>query len=116
MMEMAGIKQAELEPWKETMKEDAEEDVTDAENAVNDAEAAEDEIQESFAESIQRMREIAGIREAKKKVDQNGDGKNDFEDIKIARMKASGAIDDKEEKKVDESIFALTNQWRAYKG
>ena len=116
MMEMAGIKQAELEPWKETMKEDAEEDATDAENAVNDAEAAEDEIQESFAESIQRMREIAGIQEAKKQVDQNGDGKNDFEDIKIARMKASGAIDDKEEKKVDESIFALTNQWRAYKG
>jgi hypothetical protein len=116
MMEMAGIKQAELEPWKETMKEDAEEDATDAENAVNDAEAAEDEIQESFAESIQRMREIAGIKEAKKQVDQNGDGKNDFEDIKIARMKASGAIDDKEEKKVDESIFSLTNQWRAYKG
>ena len=49
-------------------------------------------------------------------LDQNGDGKNDFEDIKIARMKASGAIKDKEEKKVDESIFALTNQWQAYKG
>ena len=67
-------------------------------------------------DSIQRMKEMAGIKEAKKQVDQNNDGKNDFEDIKIARMKASGAIDDKEEKKVDESIFALTNQWKAYKG
>ena len=62
------------------------------------------------------MREIAGIKEAKKDVDQNSDGKNDFEDIKIARMKASGAIKDKEEKKVDESIFTLTNQWKSYKG
>jgi hypothetical protein len=69
-----------------------------------------------YEDSMQRMREMAGIREAKKQVDQNNDGKNDFEDIKIARMKASGAIDDKEEKKVDESIFALTNQWKAYKG
>ena len=67
-------------------------------------------------ESIRRMKEMAGIQEAKKQVDQNGDGKNDWEDVKIARMKASGAIKDKEEKKVDESIFALTNQWRAYKG
>ena len=25
-------------------------------------------------------------------------------------------VKDKEEKKVDESIFALTNQWKAYKG
>jgi hypothetical protein len=99
MMEMAGVKQAELEPWKETMKEEEEE-----------------EVEEDFLESIQRMRAIAGIQEAKKQVDQNNDGKNDFEDIKIARMKASGAIDDKEEKKVDESIFALTNQWKAYKG
>jgi hypothetical protein len=28
----------------------------------------------------------------------------------------SKAIKDKEEKKVDESIFSLTNQWKAYKG
>ena len=114
MMEMAGIKQAELEPWEQTMKEDA---VTDADAAEDAADETEDsEVQEDFLESIQRMREIAGIKEAKKDVDQNGDGKNDFEDIKIARMKASGAIKDKEEKKVDESIFALTNQWKAYKG
>ena len=166
MMEMAGIKQAELEPWKETMKEDAEEELdkaayeplnkffkpgtTDAERAASNEKGEKsiidtfkksgekakpgsvvhalmkkhgekvdegaDDVEEDFLESIQRMREIAGIQEAKKQVDQNGDGKNDFEDIKIARMKASGAIKDKEEKKVDESIFALTNQWQAYKG
>ena len=166
MMEMAGIRQAELEPWKETMKEAAEEELdesayeplnkffkpgtTDAERAASNEKGEKsiidtfkksgekakpgsvvhalmkkhgekvdegaDDVEEDFLESIQRMREIAGIQEAKKQVDQNGDGKNDFEDIKIARMKASGAIDDKEEKKVDESIFALTNQWQAYKG
>jgi hypothetical protein len=81
----------------------------------NDLEAK-DKEEDTVEESIRRMREMAGIREAKKDIDQNDDGKNDFEDIKIARMKASGAIDDKEEKKVDESIFALTNQWKAYKG
>jgi len=123
MMEMAGIKQAELEPWKETMKEE-EEDFFHNPNVPADKqlpappkEVELDEAEEdTVEESIQRMREMAGIQEAKKQVDQNGDGKNDFEDIKIARMKASGAIDDKEEKKVDESIFALTNQWKAYKG
>jgi hypothetical protein len=126
MMEMAGIKQAELEPWKETMKEE-EEDFFHNPNVPADKQLpappkeveldeAEEEVEEDFLESIQRMRAIAGIKEAKKQVDQNNDGKNDFEDIKIARMKASGAIDDKEEKKVDESIFALTNQWKAYKG
>jgi hypothetical protein len=57
------------------------------------------------------MREIAGIKEAKKPdfldMDKDGD--------KTEPM--SKAIKDKEkDKKVDESIFALTNQWKAYKG
>jgi hypothetical protein len=93
MMEMAGVKQAELEPWKETMKEEEEE-----------------EVEEDFLESIQRMRAIAGIQEAKKPdfldMDKDGDKKEPM----------SKAVKDKEEKKVDESIFALTNQWKAYKG
>ena len=100
MMEMAGIKQAELEPWEQTMKEDAAEEI----------EEAEEEVEEDFLESIQRMREIAGIREAKKPdfldMDKDGDEEEPM----------SNAIKDKEEKKVDESIFALTNQWKAYKG
>jgi hypothetical protein len=93
MMEMAGVKQAELEPWKETMKEEEEE-----------------EVEEDFLESIQRMRAIAGIKEAKKPdfldMDKDGDKEEPM----------SKAVKDKEEKKVDESIFALTNQWKAYKG
>ena len=109
MMEMAGIKQAELKPWEQTMKEDAAEDATNAENDAEDAEA-ETEVQEDFLESIQRMREIAGIKEAKRPdfpdLDKDGDEKEPM----------SKAIKDKEEKKVDESIFALTNQWKAYKG
>ena len=70
----------------------------------------EEEVEEDFLESIQRMREIAGIKEAKKPdfldMDKDGDKKEPM----------SKAIKDKEEKKVDESIFALTNQWKAYKG
>ena len=70
----------------------------------------EEEVEEDFLESIQRMREIAGIKEAKKPdfldMDKDGDKKEPM----------SKANKDKEEKKVDESIFALTNQWKAYKG
>jgi hypothetical protein len=108
MMEMAGIKQAELEPWEQTMKEDAVADADAAEDAADETEDS--EVQEDFLESIQRMREIAGIKEAKKPdvpdLDKDGDKKEPM----------SKAIKDKEEKKVDESIFALTNQWKAYKG
>jgi hypothetical protein len=68
-------------------------------------------VAESFEKTLGRMREIAGIKEAKKPdfldMDKDGD--------KEEPMKK--AIKDKEkEKKVDESIFALTNQWKAYKG
>ena len=61
-------------------------------------------------DSIQRMREMAGIKEAKKPdfLDMDKDGNKE--------EPMSKAIKDKEEKKVDESIFALTNQWKAYKG
>jgi hypothetical protein len=70
-----------------------------------------DEAEEdSVDESIQRMREMAGIKEAKKPdfldMDKDGDKEEPM----------SKAVKDKEEKKVDESIFALTNQWKAYKG
>jgi hypothetical protein len=61
---------------------------------------------------LDRMMEMAGIAEAKGKkpdfldVDKDGDKKEPFKK----------AVDDKKEEKVQESIFALTNQWRAYKG
>jgi hypothetical protein len=110
MMEMAGLAEAAKPDFLDL------DDDNNKNEPMKDAAADADEEEDTVKESIRRMREMAGIQEAKKQVDQNGDGKNDFEDIKIARMKASGAIDDKEEKKVDESIFALTNQWQAYKG
>jgi hypothetical protein len=114
MMEMSGLREAKAKPDFPDLDKDGDKQEP-MEKAVDDKKDAVKE-EDEFNESIQRMREIAGIQETKKQVDQNSDGKNDFEDIKIARMKASGAIDDKEEKKVDESIFTLTNQWRAYKG
>jgi hypothetical protein len=110
MMEMAGLAEAAKPDFLDLDKD------KNKDEPMKDAADDADEEEDTVKESIRRMMEIAGIKEAKKQVDQNGDGKNDFEDIKIARMKASGAIKDKEEKKVDESIFALTNQWQAYKG
>ena len=73
--------------------------------------ASQAERQMAYESDLKRMREIAGIKEAKAKpdfldVDKDGDKKEDFKK----------AVDDKQDKKVKESIFDLTNQWRAYKG
>ena len=63
-------------------------------------------------DDLARMMEMAGIAEAKGKkpdfldVDKDGDKKEPFKK----------AVDDKKEEKVQESIFDLTNQWKAYKG
>ena len=70
-----------------------------------------------YEDSIQRMREMAGIKEAKKATrDWDNDG-----NIESGPDEHAGSVDKaikkaQAEKKVDESIFALTNQWRAYKG
>jgi hypothetical protein len=60
---------------------------------------------------LSRIREIAGIKEAAKPdfLDMDKDGDKE-EPMKKA------VKDKEEEKKVEESIFALTNQWRAFKG
>jgi hypothetical protein len=72
--------------------------------------ASQENRQHTHEAELQRMRDIAGIREAKKPdfldVDKDGNKKEPFKK----------AVDDKEEKKVEESIFALTNSWKAYKG
>jgi hypothetical protein len=78
--------------------------------------ASQTDRQHSYAEAeedaLHRMMEMAGIAEAKGKkpdfldVDKDGDKKEPFKK----------AVDDKKEEKVQESIFDLTNQWRAYKG
>lgn len=101
MMEMSGIQQDNLKPWEQTMKEDAEEETEE--------EAEEEELEESFEQTLNRMRGIAGIKEAKKPdfLDIDKDGDKEEPMAKAAKDK---------EKKVEESIFALTNQWTAYKG
>ena len=66
-------------------------------------------------DSIQRMKEMAGIREAEKTEEGNlfTAGLED-DDVKIGdTIPGTNAI---KKKDIDESIFALTNQWRAYKG
>ena len=68
-------------------------------------------VTESFEQMLSRMRDIAGIKEGKKPdfldMDKDGDKKEPFKK----------AVDDKEEKKVDESILAATaNLWSEYKG
>ena len=107
LKETAGINQANLKPWERTMKEDTKDA---CHHCHKDPCECDEDIEEDFLESIQRMRKIAGIKEAKKPdfpdLDKDGDKKEPM----------SKAIKDKEEKKVDESIFALTNQWKAYKG
>jgi hypothetical protein len=133
MMEMAGIKQAELKPWKETMKEE-EEDFFHNPNVPKDKQLpappkevdveldeAEEEVEEDFLESIQRMREIAGIQEAKKDVEEEKTDEGNLftkgledDDVKVGeKIPGTNAIKTKD---IDESIFRLTNQWRAYKG
>lgn len=114
MMEMAGIKQADLEPWEQTMKEAADDTCSDCHKDPC-------ECDESVEESIQRMREIAGIREAKKSVDEEKTEEGNLftkgledNDVKIGdKIPGTNAI---KKKDIEESIFALTNQWKAYRG
>jgi hypothetical protein len=72
--------------------------------------ASQEERQITYETDLQRMRDIAGIKEAKKPdfldVDKDGDKKEPFKK----------AVDDKKEKKVDEGILAATaNLWKEYK-
>lgn len=148
MMEMAGIKQADLKPWKETMKED-DEDFFHNPNVPKDKQlpAPPKEVNveldeakecdschkspcrcdEDLEESIRRMREMAGIREAKKVEEDDVEEGAGVMHFKAQQAKADGKdsfkLGDKEypvkeakKKDIDESIFTLTNQWRAYKG
>jgi hypothetical protein len=85
------------------------------------AELAIDQEDGTYKDSIQRMREMAGIREAKKAVDEEKTEEGNLftkglkdDDVKIGdKIPGTNAI---KKKDIDESIFALTNQWKAYKG
>jgi hypothetical protein len=132
MMEMAGIAQDELEPWKETMKEEEEDkdffhnpDVpADKQLPATPKEVnveLDEELEEDFLESIQRMREIAGIKEAKKDVEEEKTEEGNLFTGNLAKARAAGKKEadldgDGDVEKVRESIFSLTNQWKAYRG
>ena len=80
-------------------------------------------IREMLGEDIKKLRDkMVEISEGKK-IDQNKDGKNDWEDVKIARMKASGAIPEhtrnKKAKEVEEGFedkLAAARELAAEKG
>jgi hypothetical protein len=74
-----------------------------------------------YEDSIQRMREMAGIQEAKKEVDEEKTDEGNKFAFNVLKAKAAGKKEadldgDGDMEKVRESIFALNNQWRAYKG
>jgi hypothetical protein len=114
MMEMAGLAEAAKPDFLDLDKDNnKDEPMKDAADDVNEEDTVE--------ESIQRMREMAGIREAKKAVDEEKTEEGNLftkgledDDVKIGdKIPGTNAI---KKKDIDESIFALTNQWQAYKG
>ena len=113
MMEMAGLAEA-AKPDHIDLDDDG-----NKEESMKDA--ADDKEEDTVKESIRRMREMAGIQEAKKDVDEEKTEEGNLftkgledDNVKIGdKIPGTNAI---KKKDIDESIFALTNQWRAYKG
>jgi capsid portal protein len=91
----------------------------DKEESMKDA--VKDKEEDTVDESIQRMREMAGIREAKKEVDEADMEEGNKFAHNVLKAKAAGKKEadldgDGDMEKVRESIFSLTNQWKTYKG
>jgi len=113
MMEMAGLAEAAKPDYIDLDKDgDKEESMKDAAN---------DKEEDTVEESIQRMREMAGIKEAKKEVDEEKTDEGNKFAFNVLKAKAAGKKEadldgDGDMEKVRESIFALNNQWKAYKG
>jgi hypothetical protein len=85
--------------------------------------ASQDDRQHSYAEAeedaIKRMMEMAGVK--KKEVDEEKTDEGNKFTGNLAKARAAGKKEadldgDGDLEKVKESIFDLTNQWRAYKG
>jgi hypothetical protein len=118
MMEMSGIREAKAKPDFLDMDKDGDKQEP-MKKAVNDKKVKVQEADTEFAESIQRMREIAGLD--KKAVDEEKTEEGNLftkgledDNIKVGdKIPGTNATKTKD---IDESIFALTNQWRAYKG
>jgi hypothetical protein len=112
MMEMAGLAEAAKPDFLDINKNgDKDESMKDAADDMNEEDTVE--------ESIRRMMEIAGVK--KKPMDEEKTEEGNLftkgledDDVKIGdKIPGTNAI---KKKDIDESIFALTNQWQAYKG
>jgi len=118
MMEMSGIREAKAKPDFLDMDKDGDKDEP-MKKAVDDKKTKVDEADTEFSESIQRMREIAGLD--KKAVDEEKTDEGNFFAHNVLKAKEAGKTQadldgDGDMEKVRESIFTLTNQWKAYKG
>jgi hypothetical protein len=87
--------------------------------------ASQDDRQHSYAEmeedAIRRMMEMAGIKTEAKKVDEDDVEEGNKFTGNLMKARAAGKKEadldgDGDMEKVKESIFSLTNQWKAYKG
>ncbi len=105
MMEMAGLDEQE-----QVMA--VEEELDEAKEMCEVCEATPCKCDESIEESLAALRGLAGIQEAAKPdyidLDKDGDKKES--------MKKAADDKEAEDKKVEESIFNMTNLWKAYKG
>jgi hypothetical protein len=113
MMEMAGLAEAAKSDFLDLDKDrNKDESMKDAADDMNEEE-------DTVEESIRRMMEIAGVK--KKPMDEEKTEEGNLftkgledDNIKIGdKIPGTNAI---KKKDIDESIFALTNQWQAYKG
>ena len=113
MMEMAGLAEAAKPDFLDLDKD------KNTKEPMKDAAADADEEEDTVKESIRRMMEIAGVK--KKPMDEQKTEEGNLftagledDDVKIGdKIPGTNAI---KKKDIDESIFALNNQWRAYKG
>jgi hypothetical protein len=87
--------------------------------------ASQDDRQHSYAEmeedAIRRMMEMAGIKTEVNKVEEDDVEEGNKFTGNLAKARAAGKKEadldgDGDMEKVKESIFSLTNQWKAYKG
>lgn len=105
LREMAGLDEQE-----QVMA--VEEELDEAKEMCEVCEATPCKCDESIEESLAAIRGLAGIQEAAKPdyidLDKDGDKKES--------MKKAADDKEAEDKKVEESIFNMTNLWKAYKG
>jgi hypothetical protein len=111
MMEMAGLAEAAKPDYIDIDKDG------DKEESMKDA--ADDKEEDTVEESIRRMMEIAGVK--KKPMDEQKTEEGNKFAFNVLKAKEAGKKEadldgDGDMEKVRESIFALDNQWRAYKG